>query len=205
MPDDNPNTIDLNDPQLVGEALEVNAEGDPFAPPPPPPDGDYEVQAEPMDAKKWSQYHAKDGKRFLNGRLSLKIIKPGDKIDGQYLFDNVSTMVMQNTGASRVSGLLKLAGANMSGLATDLDWARAMTDMTKGLPHFKATSQWQAACADCRAQAKKDDKRYKPFLKGMNRFEQNGHGQHKHIVSCPECGAEVQAQAVVIRYQKVGQ
>ena len=193
--------VDLNDLQLADEAVDINAEADAFAGPPPPSDGDYRVKLS-IGKRGTSQGKSKDGKLFFMVDVNAKV--NAGEFENRILFDNVSTMVMQNTGTSRMAGVLKALGEHVGGRTSILEMTRAFAAKLAGEPEVTVQTQWTAYCADCNEENKSNPKRGKKggiVLRGEKRFPQNGDGHHRAQVECPNCGSLLNARAEIIAYK----
>ena len=197
--------VDLNDLQLADEMVDVNADADAFAGPPPPTDGDYRVKLS-LGKRGVSQGKSKDGKLFFMADVNAKVIV--GEFENRILFDNVSTMVMQNTGTSRMAGVLKALGETVGGRTSILEMTRKFADKLTGEPEVTVQTQWTAYCADCNEENKQNPKRGKKggiVLRGEKRFPQNGDGHHRAQVECPNCGSLLNARAEILAYKPVPQ
>ena len=193
--------VDLNDLQLADEQVDVNADADAFAGPPPPTDGDYRVKLS-LGKRGVSQGKAKDGKLFYMADVNAKVTT--GEFENRILFDNVSTMVMQNTGTSRMAGVLKALGDPVGGRVSILETTRKFADMLAGEPEVTVQTQWTAYCQDCKAENDANKSRGKKggiVLRGEKRFPQNGGGHHRAQVECPNCGSLLNARAEIVAYK----
>lgn len=193
--------VDLNDLQLADEAVDINAEADAFAGPPPPTDGDYRVKLS-MGRRGVSSGKDKNGRLFYMVDVNAKV--NAGEFENRILFDNVSTMVMQNTGTSRMAGVLKALGDPVGGRTSILETTRKFADKLVGEPEVTVQSQWTAYCADCNEENKANPKRGKKngiVLRGEKRFPQNGDGKHRAQVECPNCGSLLNARAEIVAYK----
>jgi hypothetical protein len=107
------------------------------------------------------------------------------------LFDNVSTMVMQGSGTSRMVGVLKALGEPVSSRVSIVELTRAFVNRLAGEPSVTVTSQWRAYCSDCE----------KNILRGQKRFKQGVNGTNSHQLECPKDGSLVTAQAEIVAYK----
>ena len=195
--------VDLNSLDLVDEQVDISVEADAFAGPPPAPDGDHLVKLS-LGPKKVLSGKAKDGRPFYMLHIRADI-QPGDEYEGRVMFTNVGTMVMQNTGTSAVVGVLKAVRDQVSPRESILELARRLKNRLDGNPECLVTSQWQAYCADCKAEFDATDgkkgKKGGIVLRGQKRFPQNGNGHNRHQVECPNCGSMLTAQAAIIAFK----
>lgn len=183
-----PKEVDINDLQLADEQVDVNAEADAFAGPPPPDDGDHLVKLS-LGQRKVQQGKDKQGRVYYMVHTQGKV-GPGP-FENRVLFDNVSTMVMQGSGTSRMVGVLKTLGETVSNRVSIVDLTRTYVNRLAGEPEVTVTTQWRGYCSDCD----------KNILRGQKRFPQNGDGTRRHQVECPKCGTLVTAQAEIVAYK----
>src|SRR5215469_8693180 len=109
--------IDLDDPRLTSEKIDVNLEGSVYKMPAPPPDGRYRVKlklARPKrDNKEVDCYAAQWGKEqqlvIVTG-IEATVMDPSGKYDGVKAFDRtVSTYTQaRSAGASKATEILAL-------------------------------------------------------------------------------------------------
>lgn len=193
--------IDINDLQLSEEMVDVQGDADAFAGPPPPADGDHLVKLS-LGKRGVSQGKAKDGKLFYMVDVNGKIIS-GD-FENRILFDNVSTMVMTNTGTSRIAGVLKALGDPVNGRVGILDTTRKFVEHLTGEPQVTVQTQWTAYCGDCNDAFKANKSKGKKggiVLRGEKRFPENGDKTHRAQVECPNCGSLLNARAEIVAYK----
>ena len=191
-----PVAVDLNDLSLADEQVDINADADAFAGPPPPDDGDHLVKLS-LGPRKVQGGKDKTGKPYYMVHVQGKV-QPGDAFEGRVTFDSVSTMVMGGTGTSRMAGVLKSIGTPVQSRESILDLTKRLSAALEGEPDVIQQTQWTAYCADCKESGKKKNG---IVLRGQNRFPQNGGGQHRHQVECPNCGSLLTAQAEVVAYK----
>lgn len=111
--------LDLNDPRLTSEALDVNTEGDAYAQPAPPPDGKYraKLKLEKQKVKDATgaenevdyiakMYGSKQPQACLSTVISAHIVDPSGKYDGIQVWDRwVSTFVGRD-GSTKIATIL---------------------------------------------------------------------------------------------------
>lgn len=207
-----PKEVDINDLQLADEQVTVNPEADAFAGPPPPDDGDHRVKLS-LGPRKVMGGKGKQGNQYYMVHLQGKI-QPGDKFEGRITFDNVSTMVMQNTGTSSIIGVLKALGEPVGRNVSIVEITRQLTSRLAGEPEVIQKTQWTVFCAECKDEFTntkgRSGKKNGIMLRGQNRFPQvlipNENGGeptklHRHQIECPGCGSLLSAQASVVDYK----
>jgi len=184
-------SVDVNTLEL-SEQLDIEAGVDAFAPMVPPPDGIYLASLR-LGRDGWKQGQSKSGQTFLMAAVDAVIAADGALYDGQVVFDNASTMVMRS-GRSRVDGILEAAGRPIHGSITVSNLAKLFNSFLAGDPQVKVETKWRAYCAACNRTVKS----------GSKSFPINGKGQPSPVVECPQCHAEVTAQAKIVRYLPLG-
>lgn len=181
--------IDLNNLPFQPESLEVDPDKDQFQSPPPPDEGTFRVKLKQKetDGSLWVQGEGKKNhKRYLKTQIEARIIQPDGKFDNWPVFDNfVSTMVMENQGTNKIVGILKALGHEVPRSTTDVDLAKRLTEVLAGEPEAQVTVQWEGYCEVCD----------KTVIKGQKRFPAG-----KHITECSKDGAQVTAQARIVKY-----
>lgn len=196
--------VDLNDLQLADEQVDLNADADAFAGPPPPNDGDHLAKLS-MGKRAVTGGKDKRGRPFYIVDTNAKLI--AGAFDGRILFDNVSTIVMDSSGTSRMAGVLKALGHQVGGRTSIVELSRLYVNTLVGEPQVTVQSQWTAYCADCKAEADasggKRGKKNGIVLRGEKRFPQDANGGHRHQVECPNCGSMLNARAEVVAYKPV--
>lgn len=199
--------VDINDLQLADEQVDLNADADAFAGPPPPPDGDYTVKLS-VGKRAVTQGKAKGGKLFYMVDTNGKVIV--GPFENRIFFDNVSTMVMDSSGTSRMAGVLKALGHPVGGRTSIVELTRQYVNVLTGEPSVTVQTQWEAYCADCKSDYDSSNgKRGKKggiVLRGEKRFPQNAPvdgqpGTHRHQVECPICGSMVSARPSIVAYK----
>ncbi len=201
-----PVEVDLNDLSLADEEISVDADADAFAGPPPPDDGDHLVKLS-LGKRKVTMGKAKTGDNFFMVDINAKVV--AGPFENRILFDNASTMVMQNSGTCRIAGVLKALGEQVPSRTTKKDIARSLVDKLAGEPQSTVTSQWTAFCQSCKDDFEqshgKRGKKNGIMLRGQRNFPSNGsdHG-HKHQVECVQCGSLLSARAEIVAYKSAG-
>jgi hypothetical protein len=193
MPDnDNKHSqaIDINDPSLVTEELNVDTEKDQFASMPVIDDGTYRaklIQRKPSESESfWIRSTTKKaGKPYLATGIEARIVDPGGKFDDWPLFDNfVSTLVMEMTGTNKIVGILKAGGVTLPVRITDVELARALDAFLQSEPTLGIVTQVEGYCDGCE----------KTKLKGQRKVNPKG------STACPTCGNPLALQARIIKY-----
>jgi hypothetical protein len=171
-----PETIDVNDPRLTSEVLEINPNADAFARVPALPDGKYRIKARARKAgDPPADYAAKKDDR--SGAVYLYTALDGEVIDHQTPeFDGVPVSDffldtrIGRTGTSRVATLI----TRLNGKLPDRATHKALIDMLLGLlaaePEVGIETTWEASCQVCEDTAKaRGDRKPRP-VQGMHNF-----------------------------------
>lgn len=178
--------IDINDPRLTSEELNVNVEADAYASPAPPPDADYRAKlkhlrpknakGEEVDAlaKNWGK---NPPQLVLVTGLEASIIDPSGKYDGLKAFDfNVSTFIGRDNATKITSILNKLRQPNGQPWTTKgmrggaKVWMDLLTRALAGEPEVGITTAWEWSCPECGKIAKNTNTPYPKALVGMHHF-----------------------------------
>lgn len=198
--------IDLNDPNLQVENLEVNPEKDQFAYPAPPPAGTYDakLKIKQKDGVDFYRGETGKGKKYLATQIEARLVIVGgdeslQRYDNWPIFDNfVSTLVQEQAGTNKIVGILKAVGQQVPAKTTDVELARLLRDKLAGEPSCKITIDWEAS-----AETGQTDDRGKAIyerFKGMKRFpaDPNKKGTYLPVVSIK--GTDATAQAIILKY-----
>lgn len=181
--------IDINDPRLTSEALDVNVDGDAYAFPPPPPDGKYRaklsiLQTEVDDGKGhkskvdyYGKSHEKQGLYLCTG-VKAAIIDPTGKYDNIPVFDRWVGTFVGRDGSTKVSTILKFLhrpdntpwvkpGTKLN----HAQWMQVFVQALAGEPEIGIETQWEWSCQGCGEEAKKKGERYPKSVIGMQKFD----------------------------------
>ena len=204
-------SADINSLSLMQEIVEVDdaADSAEFFNPPLPDDGEYEVvlalgnrgvKADRQRDGKGANAK-KTGPAFLNVHLQLKKVDPTTGGEGGTLaFDSLTTIVMGNSGTSRVHALFDLAGHKLPSRASLGELKTAIETAIAQAPHAMASTRWEA-------QYKDKDGNYQDVLKGQKAFPplpdaSDGSKRFDPEVTAPN-GEKVRAQVRVTKYGAV--
>lgn len=164
--------IDINDPILQQEMIEADPEADYFELPPPPPDDiEYQVKVLLGDGgvtckrqeRKGDLNGQRTGPLFLNFALELRIVDPGQPWDNAACFDNATSIVMQNSGTSKLHSILRSLGAPAMGRMDLAALRDHMLGVLAGEPVTVIAGKWEARVKD-------PDGSYRTVRKGMKNF-----------------------------------
>jgi hypothetical protein len=205
--------IDLDNVNYQSDALgdDYNPNADAFARLTPVDDGLHRVrllygemkqtQGEPV--KGFVEVRSEKG-TYLVCKLELKPVNEKEKWTA---FDGyVSTMVMPSVGTSRVAGIIReLTGAPAKG-RTHAELARELHGLIKGGAICRIETRWNAQCSHGRTGK---DVEWLTVKSGQSKFPESDavdkdgkriKDARSPAADCPDCGAEVFAQAKIVRY-----
>lgn len=208
-------TPDLNDLALLDEVVEIDgsASSEEFFNPPLPDDGEHEVilklgnRGIKID-RQWEgkgTARKRTGAGFLN--VHLQLVATGDSGgEGPTIaFDNLSSIVMQNAGTSRLHAAMDLAGFPLPPRATLAELKDSVEKAIAQNPKVIVTTRWRAQVN----RGTKDAADYEDVLKGQKNFppktDEAGNvieGKFDPEVTDPKSGQTVRAQVEVIKYGK---
>jgi hypothetical protein len=214
--------IDINDPSLASEPVEVDGvSGEEWNAIPVPDDGEHFVRLELGDGKiKVGQQSAeKGGRYFLTAHLAEKIYDDSENQSG-VLFDRVNSAIFERNGkrGSGLHALMDTIGDPLPNSSTLRDQYDQVERAIAQSPKVIAVTQWQASAkaetegeVDAAVNAKyaKAGKlqvgNYYTFLKGQRRFpviDGSDPVKYDPEVENPITGERVRAQAIVLRYKR---
>lgn len=197
-----PVKFDINDPSAVlpDDEIVQNPDGDAFAGAPPVPDGTH-IAVLSLSQQGWQKGKTADGVGYAMANIEARVASPGEYFDNFPVFDSASTMVMQSTGISRISGIQKACGEPVPTRTSQNDLIRSFNQLLGGNPRVRITTKWEGYCPDC--PGKKEGKTGKVVLRGMKRFPEISAGKFQHVTECPTCGSEVIGKAKITKYERL--
>jgi hypothetical protein len=202
---------DINDLALMNEVIEADGSvsADEFFAPPLPDDGDHQAvlylgeRGVSVSRQKDPKTKQKTGPAFLNVHLMAKILDPQTGQEGLTVFDNPTSIIMNN-GSSKLHAILGLIGESVPGRMTIQDLKELAERALAQTPRIGLTTQWEAQANH----GTKDAPDYETLIKGQKRFppiydeQGNPSGRFEAEVTDPKTGEKVRAQARVIRYSR---
>lgn len=203
--------IDLNDPRLTSENIEVDVEADAYAVPPPPADGKWRVKLKhvPVKNKRSGQdvdympvqyARMNDGKPYLVMNVEASLIDLTGKNDGMKITQYHVKSCADRSGTSEMATILLKSGGTVPADKSPLGWTKALIQHLAGEPECLLETFWEASCQSCQEAAdKKGEKKPKPFLKGAHRFPTRN-GKPDPDVKCPVCGSICRAQVRIAQF-----
>lgn len=192
--------IDLNDLALEDEALQLDPDADAFQGPPPPPDGVHLVKLSLFRRNGESPFQAgrdRRGRPYIMAAVVGTLVAEGKPWNNQKVFDRVSTVIFQSSGTCRMAGALKALGISVPATTSTKQLAQLLENALEGEPLVGVETRWEA-----RAQ---HDETWVTVAKGMKRFPMRQDGSYQHIITDPDTGELVTAQATVVRYLPAAQ
>lgn len=192
-----PVKIDLNDPTAVlpDDELVMDPGADAFAGPAPVPDGEH-IATLALGNRGFTSGKTSQGTAYVMAHIEARVQAEGQAYDNFPVFDNVSSLVFENSGTSKMAGVFKAAGETVPARVSLREFAQAFGKMLTGNPQVKVTTRWEAFCPDCEG---KNGKQGKVVMRGQKKFPEG-----KHTVECPDCGASLTAQAKPVKYAPRG-
>lgn len=184
--------IDINDPRLVSENIEIDPKGDAFAQKPVLPDGKWraklksrEVGKPPLNKKFAAKKDEKTGALYLYTALDAEIIDhAGDqKFDGDLLSDYFVSTQVRRDKSSVVSTLLDRLGKTATGSTTHGALMNDLLMVLASEPELIIETEWEANCQKCEESAKARHEKKPRSTRGMRNFpmERNSKGQMEHV------------------------
>lgn len=219
--------IDMNDPRLTSEKLDVDVEKDAYASFPVLPDGKYraklkaeKIKVNDKESRDWYAKTDKDGKLYCYCLVSASIIDPSGKYDGIVVYPRfggtVDTRVRKDSSSQVVTLLHMLkqpsgepwakAGAKMY----PKEWAELLVKALAGEPEAGVETTWEWSCEGCGKQAKDKGTDYPKSVLGMHNFPPDA--RSKTGEKLPEMKCQVnpahgssRARAKVSRFLPLGE
>ena len=209
--------IDVNDPALTSEQVDVDTSQDAYAIPPPPPDGKWRAKLKQIDIKDPADGQSKkhiayrhdkmnDGKPMFVANVEASLIDVHGKHDGITITEYwVKSAVDKRKNIDQMTTVTKAAGGSPVARGTQADRLNALEKTLAGEPEVILDTFWEASCQNCQEIAKKrGDRQPRAFLMGMNRFPQPQPGKpHDPMVQCPACKSMVRAQLRIGQFLNV--
>ncbi len=202
--------IDLNDPRLTSESIDVNPEGDAYATPPPPPDGKYRAKLKQIDVKdgkgqlaRFTAKLTKDGNPYLYTGLEARIQDPTGKLDNIPVFDRWVGTFLNRDGSTKVTTILSKLGVAVPSKANHAQLMELFLKTLAAEPDITIETSWEASCQACVEEAKKSGSKAPRSIMGMNRFPQDSKGQPIAAMPCPidKKHGDMVAQARIVGFE----
>jgi hypothetical protein len=206
--------VDINSLDLLNEPVEVDGSvnSEAFFRPPLPDDGDHLAilklgdRGIKIDRQREGESRTKSGKPFLQVHLAMELIDDTGKKTGT-VFDQVTSVLMPNTGTTKLHAILDLAGDPAPARCTLGDLLAHTERVIAQAPQVIVTTQWEARGEDTsKPEGSKD--RYYTVLKGQRKFppvvDESGQVTEKYEseIDDPKSGEKARAQVRVVRYKR---
>lgn len=206
--------VDINSLELLNEPVEVDGSvnSEEFFRPPLPDDGDHLAivtlgdRGIKVDRQREGDARTKSGKPFLNVHLALALIGDTGAKEGM-AFDQVTSVLMPNTGTTKLHAILDLCGDPAPPRCTLGELLSHAEATFAQNPQVIVTTQWEARAEDTsKSEGSKD--RYYTVLKGQHKFppltDDSGEptGKYNPEVADPKSGEVVRANIRVTRYKR---
>ncbi len=205
----------INDLELLNEPVEVDGSvnSEEFFRPPLPDDGDHLAVLKlgdrgiKVDRQREGDSRTKTGKPFLQVHLAEELIDDsGNKIG--VVFDQVTSVLMPNTGTTKLHAILDLCGDPAPARSTLGDLLTHTEAVIAQAPTVVVGTQWEARGEDT-SQPEGSKDRYYTILKGQKKFpavlDESGEptGKYDPEIDDPKHpGEKVRAQVRVVRYKR---
>jgi hypothetical protein len=209
-PADGQPEIDINDPRLTSENIDVDPTGDAYAMPPVLPDGKWRAKLKARDvgkAPKTAKYLPKldrNQRPYLYAALDADVIDHSGKFDGIGLTDYFVSTMIRRDGSSAAATVLNKLGKPTPKTTTHGQLINDLLTALAGEPEAGIETQWEATCQQCDEAAKKTGGRAS-VKRGMHNFPQtkNAKGEMEYVprVKCGVAGhGEMVARPRINRY-----
>lgn len=187
-----PVKIDLSDPTAIlpDEDITLNPDGDAFAGVAPTPDGEH-IATLKLGPRGITAGTTRSGHNYYNVHVECRVIAEGQRHDNFPVFDNVSTLISDFTGTSRMAGVLKALREPVPARTTLSELVKQFAKALEGQPRVKVVTRWEA-------DQKQSDGKYKTIRRGMKKFPEITTGNYSPTITVD--GEEVTAQAKVTKY-----
>lgn len=172
--------IDINDPRLVSENIEIDPAGDAYAMPPVLPDGKWraklvakEVGQAPNQKKFAPKADTRDpNKLYLYTALEADVIDHSGKFDGIKVPDYFVSTQVRRDGTSQAATILARLGKPADRTTTHGALINSLLGALAGEPELTIETEWEANCQKCEEVAKKTGERKPRSTRGMHNFPQ---------------------------------
>ena len=199
-------TPDINLLDLADEVIEVSSDATPeeFFAPPLPDDGDHNAhlylgdRGVKIERQRDKATGDKTGPAYVGAHIQAKLLDDQGE-EKLSCFDQITSVVMEGVGTSRLHMMLKLGGVDVPSRTTFGELADLTRNALSQPFLIGVTTRWEA-------QEDMGNGRYETVLRGQKRFppilDENGAptGRYNPEVTNPKTGTKVRAQAKIIRY-----
>lgn len=172
--------IDINDPRLVSENIEIDPQGDAYAMPPVLTDGKWraklvarEVGKPPNQRKFAPKADNRDAnKLYLYTALEADVIDHSGKFDGIKVPDYFVSTQVRRDGTSQAATILARLGKPAERTTTHGTLMTALLGALAGEPELTIETEWEANCQKCEEAAAAKGERKPRSIRGMHNFPQ---------------------------------
>jgi hypothetical protein len=148
-------SVDLNDPALLSEPMDLNADIDAYATPPPIPDGRWRVKIKSIDVKgpdgQPAKYGVKpngnpkfnDGKPYAFCALQANVVQPGGRYDNATLTDYFVSTARNRNGGIPMVRILTVLGVKLPAQAGAKTLVDLFLKTLAAEPELEVETQWE--------------------------------------------------------------
>lgn len=197
--------VDLNDPALLDQEFDTNADVNAYDAPPPIPDGRYKAKLKQIDVKgpngglrQFNVKTSKQGSPYAYTALEMTLIDPSGKYEGLKVYDRfVSTMQARNGGIP-MARVLACLGVKLPAKTTAKQLLDAFIKATASEPMLEIETTWEGSLDEADRERFEQAGVKQPRVFGMNRFPANPDGKGGHL---PEMDVDTALGKVHLRAQ----
>jgi hypothetical protein len=170
--------IDINDPRLVSENIEIDPAGDAYAMPPVLPDGKWRAKlvakevGKAPNQKKFAPKLDRDQRPYLYTALEADVIDHSGKFDGIKVPDYFVSTQVRRDGSSAAATILARLGKPANRTTTHGALMNDLLSALAGEPELTIETEWESACQKCEEAATARNERKPRSTRGMHNFPQ---------------------------------
>lgn len=181
--------IDINDPRLVSENIEIDPAGDAYAMPPVLTDGKWRAKlvakevGKAPNQKKFAPKLDRDQRPYLYTALEADVIDHSGKFDGIKVPDYFVSTQVRRDGSSAAATVLARLGKPANRTTTHGTLMNDLLQALAGEPELIIETEWEANCQKCEEIADAKHERKPRSTRGMHNFPQqrNAKGQMEYV------------------------
>lgn len=187
--------IDINDPRLVSENIEIDPAGDAYAMPPVLPDGKWRAKlvakevGKAPNQKKFAPKLDRDQRPYLYTALEADVIDHSGKFDGIKVPDYFVSTQVRRDGSSAAATVLARLGKPANRTTTHGALMNDLLQALAGEPELTIETEWESSCGKCDELATAKNERKPRSMRGMHNFPQqkNAQGKLEYVprIKCP--------------------
>ncbi len=177
--------IDINDPRLVSENIEIDPAGDAYAMPPVLPDGRWRAKlvakevGKAPNQKRFAPKLDRDQRPYLYTALEADVIDHSGKFDGIKVPDYFVSTQVRRDGSSAAATILARLGKPAQRTTTHGTLMNDLLSALAGEPELTIETEWEANCQKCEEISDKKHERKPRSTRGMHNFPQQRNAQGK--------------------------